>query len=74
MKIKEDNKLSRRFPMSFKIIKIIPKTTHKSFPRGKIGVESVMIGGNRDQDDNIVGENISMLHYTMFVISVGIGF
>ena len=30
--------------------------------------------GNRNQEVGIIGENISMLLYTMFVISVGIGF
>ena len=33
-----------------------------------------MMGGNRDQNVDIVGENILMLLYKRFVMSVGIGF
>ena len=40
----------------------------------KTGVESAMMAGNKHQEDDIIGENISMLLYTTFVMSVGIGF
>ena len=40
----------------------------------KTGVELTMMAGNTDQEDDIIGENISMLLYTMFVMGVGIGF
>ena len=33
-----------------------------------------MMEGNMDQEDDTIGENISMLLYTMLVMSVGIGF
>ena len=33
-----------------------------------------MMGGNRDEDVDIVGENILMLLYTRVVMSVGVGF
>ena len=33
-----------------------------------------MMAGNTDQEDDIIGENISMLLYTMLVMNVGIGF
>jgi len=40
----------------------------------KTGVELTMMAGNADQEDDIIGENISMLLYTMLVMSVGLGF
>ena len=40
----------------------------------KTGVELTMMVGNRNQEVDIVGENISMLLYTLFVMTVGIGF
>ena len=40
----------------------------------KTGAELTMMAGNTDQEDDIIGENISMLLYTMLVMTVGIGF
>ena len=40
----------------------------------KTVVELTIMAGNRDKEDYIIGENISMLLYTMLVISVGLGF
>jgi len=40
----------------------------------KTGVELTMMEFDRHQDVDIIGENISMLLYTMLVISVGLGF
>ena len=62
------------FPCVPEIKTIIPKTTHKSCQREKTGVELTMMGGQRDQEVDIIGENISMLLYTTFVMTVGIGF
>ena len=41
---------------------------------GKTGVELTMKEGNRDQEDDIIGEIISMILYAMLVMTVGIGF
>ena len=40
----------------------------------KTGVELTMMEGNRKQEVDIIGENMPMLLYTTFVMSVGIGF
>ena len=40
----------------------------------KTGVELTMMEGNRNQEVDIIEENISMLLYTTVVMSVGIGF
>ena len=39
----------------------------------KTGVELIMMEGNRNQEVNIIGENMLLLLYTKFVMSVGIG-
>ena len=40
----------------------------------KTDVELTVMAGNRNQEDDIIGENTSMLLYTMLVMSVGIDF
>ena len=40
----------------------------------KTGVELATMASNKHQGDSIIGENIPMLLYTTFVISVGIDF
>ena len=40
----------------------------------KTGVELTMMGGQTDQEVDIIGENISMLLYAMLVMTVGIDF
>ena len=62
------------FPCALEIKKIIPKTTHESCRREKTGVELTVMAGNRDQEDDIIGEIISMILYAMLVMTVGIGF
>ena len=63
------------FPCALEIIKIIPKTTHESCQREKkTGVELTMMTSNRNQEVGIIAENISMLLYTLFVMTVGVGF
>ena len=54
--------------------KLIQKPHPKVDDVKKTGVELTMMAGNTDQEDDIIGENISMLLYTMLVMSVGIGF
>ena len=40
----------------------------------KTVVELTIMAGNRDQEDDIIGENISMLLYTTFVMTGGTRF
>ena len=40
----------------------------------KTGVELTMKEGNRDQEDDIIGEIISMILYARFVMGAGRGF
>ena len=40
----------------------------------KTGVELTVMAGNKDQEDDIIGEIISKILYAMLVMTVGIGF
>ena len=62
------------FPCALEIKKLFQKPHTKVADVKKTGVELTMMAGNTDQEDDIIGENISMLLYTMLVMSVGIGF
>ena len=55
------------------IIKIIPKTTNESCRPEKTVVELTMMEGSRNQEVDIFGENMLLLLYTRFLMSVGIG-
>ena len=39
----------------------------------KTGVELTVMAGNQDQEDDIIGEIISKILYTLLVMTVGIG-
>ena len=54
--------------------KLIQKPHMKVDDGGKTGVELTMMGGNRNQGVDIIGESILMLLYTRFVMGVGGGF
>ena len=62
------------FPCALEIKKLFQKPHTKVADVKKTGVELTMMGGQTDQEVDIIGENISMLLYTMLVMSVGIGF
>ena len=62
------------FPCALEIKKLFQKPHTKVADVKKTGVELTMMGGQRDQEVDIIGENISMLLYTLFVMTVGIGF
>ena len=61
-------------PCALKIKKLFQKPHTKVADVKKTGVELTMMEGNRNQEGDIIGENISMLIYTTFVMTVGIGF
>ena len=60
--------------MLLKLQKLFEKPHTKVDNGEKAGVELTLMGGNRDQDVDIIGENISILLYITFIMSVGIGF
>ena len=64
----------RDFSCALEIIRLFQKPHTKVDDGKKAGVELTIMGGKRDQEVDIVGENISMLLYTLFVMTVGIGF
>ena len=57
-----------------KLKKLFQKPNTKVADVKKTGVELTMMAGNRHQEVDFIGENISMVLYTTFVMTVGIGF
>ena len=62
------------FLCALEIEKIFQKPHAKVDDVKKTGVELTMMAFDRHQEVDFIGENISMLLYTMFVMTVGIGF
>ena len=68
----EGEKKENRAQVSCDPWKLIQKPHTKVVAGGKTGVEMTMVEGDRRQEDNIIGENVVLLLYTRFIMSVGI--
>ena len=62
------------FPCALKIKKLFQKPHTKVADVEKTGVELTVMAFDRHQEVDFIRENISMLLYTLFVMTVGIGF
>ena len=62
------------FLCGLEIKKLFKKQHTKVVDVKKTGVELTVMAFDRHQEVDFIGENISMLLYTTFVMTVGIGF
>ena len=62
------------FPCALEIKKLFQKPHTKVADVKKTGVELTVMAGNKDQEVDFIGEIVSKILYTTFVMTVGIGF